>query len=95
MTDRKRNLLLLIHNSLHSNVNQVCIDGQSHPVQIHNSQTSSIKFEDKVLIKQNSTSSGLFGRLAKAGHHVTIIARSGKKWGVIVDQEIWDPEDGD
>ena len=95
MTEQRRKLLLSIHSNLHSGASNVWIEGKPYNVQTNSSQTSSLKYEDKVFIKQNSTSSGVFGRLVKAGHQVTLITRTGKKWGAIVDQEIWDPEDGE
>jgi hypothetical protein len=93
MTDYRRNQLLTIHRELHSGQNRIWLDNEHHEIQINNSH-SSVKYEDKIFIKQGPTSSGVYGRLVKAGHQVTLIVRTGEKWGAIVDQEIWDPTDG-
>jgi hypothetical protein len=89
MTDYRKNQLLTIHRELHSGQKTIWLDNENHEVQINNS-SSSVKYEDKIFIKQNATSLGIYGRLAKAGHQVTLIVRTGKKWAVIIDQEISD-----
>lgn len=95
MTDERRKVLLTIHMHLHAGVDKIWINGTCHQVQISSSQQSYVKFENKVFIKQNPSSSTVLGRLAKSGHQVTLISRTGKKWGSIVDNDILDPEDGE
>jgi hypothetical protein len=94
MTEEQRSNFLHIHSRLHDGHSTIYIRELPHDVQISSSQQSFIKFEDKVFIKLNPSSNGVYGRLAKAGHQITLIVRSGRKWGVIIDRDILDPEDG-
>ena len=95
MTEEKRHKFLSIHTQLHTGVERFWIDNICYQIQVSSSQQPYVKFENKVFIKQNPNSSTVLGRLAKSGHQVTLISRTGKKWGSIVDNDILDPEDGE
>ena len=90
----KKELYLTIHNCLHSQVSHAFIEGETYEIQVSNSKLPFIRYKDTLFIKQNSTS-GVFGRLVVENRKITLIVRTGNKWGVIIDQEIYDQQNGE
>lgn len=84
MSPERKEQILDIANQLHTGSSKVITNstGQQY-----------LQFEDKMFMKPNEQTPGLLNSYAKDSR-ITIIIRTGKRWGLIIDQTILDPEDG-
>ena len=92
MTKETRKLYMYIHEALHDNCQVIPYKGKNLKVTLSGSNQPCVKVDDALFVRLKPTSTSVYGRLAKSGHAVTMIMRSGKRWAIIIDNDILDPE---
>ena len=83
-------LYRLMHNALHSEVENVEVEGKTYKVEQTNKKLRYIRYEDIVFAQQDPSQKTRLAFMAQK-QAITRIVRTGRKWGWISDSEIADP----
>lgn len=82
----------LIHKALHNNKCRAVVLGARHfPIQVAENGQRYVTWNKSTFITQDPKKSYAYGRMIQNGARITRIMRAGSRWGIIINNEIIDP----